>query len=414
MADSLIAVADDEQRASFERIGARLKLLNKTFTPMRPVQTREIFAGRTNQLYECLALAEHVGLHGILYGDRGVGKTSIANIVHLISTNFGEEGWRAMKIECSSSDTFENIVRGVYKQIEVALANDNVGFCNAPAPEQKVPLATLLPEKSSFNPKDVAYVLKQAAGRLLIILDEFDRLDGATFNLSSFTELLKIISDTGVDVHFLIVGVGESVDEIIGNHASIVRNLTQIKLGAMTVDEIREIIIKGIAKLELTMPAIVVEQIVSFSCGYPHYTHLLSLNACANAIRSNRDDVSQADLDFSISRALAKAQESTRNAYHAATMANRSNIYREVLQACGEAELDEYSTFVPKDLEKPLSRLLKRPMKVSQFGAHLINLCRPERGSILSSIGEKGRARYRFKDPLMRAYVRLTGATRIP
>ena len=407
MAEDFEVVDATEEALRYGRIRERIKLAGQTFTPTRPVQMREIFAGRRDQLHECISIPDQLGLHGILYGDRGVGKTSIANMVRLLCDE-GEDGPIVTKIECTSSDTFEKIIRQVYSVIPVAVLERACGFGGSgESSVAQSDLGKIVSEKASFNPKDVASVLKQVGKRVFAILDEFDRLNFDTFNLSGFTELIKISSDTDTDIHFLIVGVGESVDELIGNHASIVRNLTQIKLAAMTDEEIRQIILAGMSKLDLRMPSEVADAIVEFSCGYPHYTHLLCLESSLNAIRAERSEIEGADLRYAIGRALAKAQESTKKSYHDATRANRENIYKEVLHACGAAPLDEYNTFVPKDVERPLSVRLKRPMKANQFGAHLINLCKPDRGSILVSIGERGRARYRFKDPLMRAYVRM-------
>jgi len=403
------ATREDIQR--IERIKDRLDILNSTFTPTQPVKTREIFAGRHNQLFECLSIAGTIGLHGILYGDRGVGKTSIANMVELIGC-IEKPDCLVLKIECTSGDTFEEIIRRVYKKISIKRPAKKIGFTQNDTEDENISLEDIIPEKASFNPKDISYILKQTTDCLLVILDEFDRLNDSTFNLSSLTELMKINSDTGVDVHFLIVGVGQSVVDIIGNHASIVRNLNQIKLQFMNNSEIEEIIVNGIKKLNLSMNKSIIDNIINFSCGYPHYTHLLCHHACQNTIRADRNKVESPDLDYAIGRAISRAQESVRDSYQKATMANRTNIYKEVLLACGEAKLDEYNTFVPKDIEKPLSAILKRTMKVNQFGSHLLNLCKPNRGEILVSIGERGRARYRFRDPLMRAFVRINGGSK--
>lgn len=411
MAELTVTTAGNGDVERYATIHARITLASQTFTPTRPVQAREIFAGRTDQLFDCLSIAQQIGLHGILYGDRGVGKTSIANMVKLFSRPADDEddsGPVVVKIECTSQDTFPSLIRQIYEAIPVDVLARACGFGSAGDDRiERKNLNELVSSKASFNPKDVAVVISQVKNKVIAILDEFDRLNWEKFDLSSFTELIKISSDKDVDIHFLIVGVGESVDEIIGNHASIVRNLTQIKLAAMTDDEIKQIITTGMKKLDLNVTSKVIQEIVRFSCGYPHYTHLLCLDAACNAIRNERDEVEQPDLDYAIGRALAKAQESVKSAYHHATRTNRQNIYKEVLQACGAAELDEYNTFVPKDIEKPLSLRLKRQMKATQFGSHLINLCKPERGEILISIGERGRARYRFRDPLMRAYVRM-------
>jgi len=358
------------------------------------VKSVEIFSGRIQQLRDALSIVEQGGLHALLFGERGVGKTSMANIIQILAQE-PDEGHLAIKVECTSSDTFRSIIAGFYREIYIERAiQEVVGFHRSRQPStERVSLFSLVSEKTSFNPKDVASLFEKTGKRLLLILDEFDRLNRSLFEMSDFTELLKILSDKDINAHFLVVGVGESVEQIIGSHASIVRNLEQIKLGEMTPVEIRGIVTRGLEHLTMTMHDVIVSQIIDISCGYPHYTHLMCAHACSNAIRRRAADVQQADLEFAISRSISKAQESLNSSYHAATMANKPNIYKEVLQACGNAKLDDYGTFQPRDVEKPLSLILKWTMRSPQFGSHLLNLCRPERGEILQLVGEKGRNR---------------------
>ena len=50
------------------------------FTPHQPIHSLELFFGRAN---EVRALIEHLntpGQHALLFGDRGVGKSSLANV----------------------------------------------------------------------------------------------------------------------------------------------------------------------------------------------------------------------------------------------------------------------------------------------------------------------------------------------
>jgi len=388
----------------------RWQLLNETFTPHQPVQTRDIFSGRNEQLFQCLAIVDQIGNHGILYGDRGVGKTSMANIVQIMLDSPNE---RAFKIDCTSSDSFKDVVKNIYDKIVIEKAKPaEPGFHQPEDHFESVTLSSLLKRTSSFNPKHVAQVLGQIPGRLFVILDEFDRLDHDRFSLASFTELLKIIADNGLEVQFLVVGVGENVEQIIGDHGSIGRSLTQIHLSPMSDEEIRGIITTGLSRIGMSMPDKIMSQIIDFSCGYPHYTHLLCLHACSNALHRDEDVVDPADLEYAKSRAISRAHESLKKSYQKATGSNRENIYKEVLQACGQVTLDQFNTFQPRDVTKPLSQMLKREMKATHFGSHLQKLCQPERGCVLVQEGERGRRRYRFRDPLMRAYVKLHTQTR--
>jgi len=386
---------------------ARHELLAETFTPSQPVRTQDIFSGRQDQMWECLSILSQAGSHGILHGDRGVGKTSIANIVKIISAA------ESFKVDCGTADTFQTLFRRLLDQITLDLPGAQAcGFFPCETEGKTVALTKSLSEAGfKYTPAAVSELLRRLNRKYLFIFDEFDRLTKDKFSLTSFAELMKSISDNNIPVHFLVVGVGDSVEALIGSHPSLVRNLIQIRLYAMADTEIAEIVTKGLARLEMTMSESMVQSITDFSCGYPHYTHLLCFHSCSKALGNRSFTVVPADLDAAIHTAINRAHETLKRAYQKATATNRTSIYREVLQACGAATLDDFGTFQPKDIEKPLSKILGREVKAPSFGAHLIKLCSHERGNILVSDGERGRRRYRFFDPLMRAFVKLSTAS---
>ena len=65
----------------------RLQILNKVFTPTAPIQQKEFFIGRLKELNHIVNAINEKGQHAILYGERGVGKTSLANIMTTKITN---------------------------------------------------------------------------------------------------------------------------------------------------------------------------------------------------------------------------------------------------------------------------------------------------------------------------------------
>jgi hypothetical protein len=70
--------------------------------------------------------------------------------------------------------------------------------------------------------------------------------------------------------------------------------------------------------------------------------------------------------------------------------------------------MDENGTFQAKDLEGPLSAIMCDQVNVTEFTYHLSKLCGSERGNILTPLGVQQRHRYKFRDPLMTAFVRLS------
>src|SRR5262245_47972920 len=53
----------------------------KVFQPRSPITTRELFAGRWAQLREVSDAVNQAGLHPVIFGERGVGKSSLANVI---------------------------------------------------------------------------------------------------------------------------------------------------------------------------------------------------------------------------------------------------------------------------------------------------------------------------------------------
>jgi len=69
---------------------------------------------------------------------------------------------------------------------------------------------------------------------------------------------------------------------------------------------------------------------------------------------------------------------------------------------------DEYGTIRATDLNKLIAKLNEEPIKVQSFQYHLAKLCIEERGSVLEKVTvAKSRTRYKFRNPLFKAYVRL-------
>ena len=75
---------------------------------------------------------------------------------------------------------------------------------------------------------------------LIIIFDEFDKIKRADL-IAAMADTIKALSDYSVNATIFIIGVADSVDELIREHQSIERALIQIPMPRMSDDEIRGI-----------------------------------------------------------------------------------------------------------------------------------------------------------------------------
>ena len=95
----------DEQK--LKKIG----LVGEIYTPAYPIEVKSLFSGRKEELQKAISFIPQKGYHLIIYGDRGVGKTSFANIIKEICEG---AGGNVAKVSCNSNDTFYSIWRNVF------------------------------------------------------------------------------------------------------------------------------------------------------------------------------------------------------------------------------------------------------------------------------------------------------------
>ena len=88
----------------------RRSKIREVYTPHRPIKDRDLFCGRHTEVNSIVAQLDTPGQHSLLFGERGVGKSSLAKIASdivfsrlLHGTIFYE--W------CDSTTTFEHLLR---------------------------------------------------------------------------------------------------------------------------------------------------------------------------------------------------------------------------------------------------------------------------------------------------------------
>lgn len=383
----------------------KLALVGQTYTPAYPIEIKELFSGRTKELMSILGIINQKGKQAILYGDRGVGKTSFANVVRILMESPDRQ---IVKVSCASNDTLESLFYNIFSKLSMSyeVAKQRIGFgAEVEKTEESVLFSNIYSKEQIDN--NIILMVLELTGQSIIIIDEFDRLEKGKFDQKLFSDLLKAVSDSIPSTSFLIVGVAEDVSSLIEEHQSIERNLAQIHLYSMTGEEIKGIIEKGEEPLGITFKDEVKSKIIELSSGYPHFTHSLCYYAATAAIWDENNEITLDYLNLAIQQTIDNSHESLRNSYRVATLATKQNIYQEVLYAAALVQTDEYGYFQANDLEDILTKMVEKEMKVNNFVFHLGKFCSEERGEIFRISGAKNRHRYKFKNPLMKSFIRL-------
>lgn len=376
------------------------------FSPAAPIDKYSLFSGRFDEITRLIDAITGKGQHAITYGERGVGKTSLANILHEVLGQIGREDVLVTKINCDTSDNFSSVWRKALREIVHISEYPTVGF----EPETK---QTVMDLSSGLGkvivPDDIIKAFKRTKKSMVFIFDEFDRIQNDDTD-RNFADTMKALSDYGIDGTLVLVGVGDAVDDLIKSHESIVRSLIQVRIPLMTVDELNGILDKGLKKLAMEMEDDARKRIVILSQGLPHYTHLLGREAVRVCLRSEQTKVTLPDVNKAIEQAVKDAQQTVASDYQKATSSShKGHLYKEVLLACALVKGDDLGYFSLVEIRTPLSRIKGKPFEISQYAQHLANFCTEGRANVLIKTGDKYRYQYRFNNPILRTYVVIRG-----
>ena len=211
-----------------------------------------------------------------------------------------------------------------------------------------------------IEPDDVVREIGRFAEQThpIIVFDEFDRItDQSTKRVMSHT--IKALSDTGITATIVLVGVADDINSLVEEHASVTRNISEIKMPRMSTDELNLILSNRYVKVGMAIDGDARWKIVALSRGLPEFVHSLGRSAALHAIGEKRLKITESDVDAGILQILAQSDQSANAAYKQAIDSNRKEaLYRQVLLACAITKTDDEGKFAPKDVVQPLSDIL--------------------------------------------------------
>ena len=363
------------------------------FSPGAPIDESDLLAGREAQIDRLVETVFQRGQHAILYGERGVGKSSLANVFAtkiLGATRI----LNTIHINCDPSDDFTTMWRKVFRR----LSNEDYDI------QERYP--------NQISPDDVEIEFAKFALNTIpiVILDEFDKLSDFDARLLT-ANTIKNLSDRSNRATVVIVGVADSVDRLVEDHASISRCLRTIPMQRMFPSELRRIVEARLPRIGMSIQPDALAHIVALSRGLPHYTHLFGQRAAKSALERKSLIIDLDDIDSSMPDCIEQIDQVIRKQYHQATISpRRGNLYKEVLLSAALAPVDDLGYFAPADLRSTLSVLLGGgDAPVSLFGQHLKNLCEVDHGRILEQVGTPRKYRYRFAEPMMQPFILMNG-----
>ena len=380
----------------------KLEILNKVFSPTAPIEQKDLFIGRIDQISNLGMTIDERGQHAVLYGERGVGKTSLSNLMLLIYHDL-----LTAKVTCNRTETFRTLWSKALKKVHFIKEEKGVGF-KASQKRSTIQLDLFLPvDKDEIDSDDILNNFDKLSNKILFVFDEFDSIVDENTKVR-FADTIKALSDNCPNITLLIVGIAENVIELIGSHPSLERCLKQIKMQRMSNQELGQIIDNGLFKLNMKIDGSVRNKIISYSSGFPHYTHLLSKYSAYNAILNKRQLIDNKDFNSSVKQALENANPHLRDSLQKATVSSKGQTkFEDVLCSVALAKTDEYDCSSITDILKEYVLKIEKEAKREDISYNLTTLCSKPKGEILEKVGISNNVKYRFKNPLIKAYIKL-------
>lgn len=388
--------------------------LAEVTSPSSPVVESRHLKGREEQTKAITQAIYAPGRHVFIFGERGVGKTSLAKTAGLAaatnSTCFRQIG-------CAADSTFEEVVRQI---VEVFDPEKLSSLSTSTSWGLSQLLSIGSSQQRSYTPPPTITV--SAAADILasldddkrkdlrvVVVDEIERIQNLGARLK-FAELVKLLGDRGARLTIIFTGVGTDLTEILGAHESAFRQFLQIKLERLDYQSSLDIVDDALDRFELSWDIEPVRtarfRIASIANGFPYYVHLLTERLLYALYEDKSAElISLEHLRNAITTAVSSVSEQIRQPYDKATR-GRNELYTYATWAAADSwDLERATSDIYASYESICRALTIDPVEKSRLSQVLASLKAVSHGSLLRSGFRQGQ--HVFVENIYRGYIRL-------
>lgn len=254
------------------------------FAPSQPVDSREDLCGRERELERLLTALCDSHLHGIIFGPRGSGKTSLARV---FGDHADERGFTVIYLSCTGGENFSDLM--------IAYVED-LGAQSFGMSDEEFSEVLDASNRYSLTPRSLATLLARVTSEpVIFILDEFDRVADPALKqeMASFT---KLLSDMRSNVRLLFVGISGDIDDLIGAHQSVRRHLVAVGVIPLVEEAVDRFIRSASHVSGLTFDDEARKTVSHAAQGSPYHVRLFCLHGAMAALDQHRVAVSGDDV----------------------------------------------------------------------------------------------------------------------
>lgn len=404
------------------------------FQPATELDDPERFAGRGAQVRTLTDSLHQLGSVPLIYGDRGLGKSSLALqlrliamgsvelLDHLGATRLAlspEQHYLVFYVTCTSSTSMLSDLLQLMVNAAEGIEMDSPGAGATQLVDRstrkkltlkvveiestrnyQVETQRLSYQELNLEEKVVklADLLTVAYGQpVLFVIDELDRM-GDTAGLASF---LKAASSE--NLKFLLVGIAGSVSDLLTDHQSLERRLNAVRVPIMPPGELAQVALKAQAYLSengirISFDQSAIAALVRVSGGFPWFVHVLGQAALVAADSREADVVTEADIRAEIDAIVRnRFAQQFADTYQ---MAVRDSMNR-------ESTLRAFAQWTDSDIPTSEIYRLLSMLNINGPSTYRGHLCRDEYGAVLFTPAFQKRGLVRFRNEMFKAYVRM-------
>lgn len=398
----------------------RLKeILAENLTPSKSIQTPERLFGRAKNLTAIDRALSSPGRQIFIYGDRGVGKTSLALTAAYLHT---DSHIAPIQVMCGRYSTFAEVIQAVGNAtipVETRMAERSSGGglnFNLPGGIGGVGITrptrtggTIELPKSLNEALDIVrFVASKANGKQVIVIDEMERIQSPD-EKDKFAEFIKNIPELSDNIRFIFCGIGHDLTELLQAHASAGRILETIKLERLHHSDLWQILIAVAAKLGVQVQQDALIRIGQVSDGFPHYVHLIGESLFWKMFDDPEMVTTSNATHYKagIEGALQRTEAILRAQYEKATQKTRNTAdYEEALWALADSTADrrQITEIYESSYARIMAKRARSRLPRDTLNQRYLSLRKESHGRIVVGFGSGW---FAFRENIMRGYVRL-------
>ena len=391
--------------------------LSEVVFPSRPIISIQHLMGRDEELETIERALYQAGRHIFIFGDRGVGKSSLGATA---AYQYQASGAEPIFVAGSVDDTFKSVIANIANQalgrsrLEATKRQENIGVeWRGLKWGSGVEISTIEVASQIQTVGDATELLKQVAERhsqkSIVVVDEFDAI-GSVEERNKFASLLKQLGDQSVNLKFIFTGIGETLDELLGAHPSAFRQLETVQLFRLSWEGRREIVTSAAEAFGLSVDDNVSWRIAIVSDGFPYYVQLITEKMLWEAFADPVivEQMGPQHYQLGLRKAIQSINAELKRPYERAVL-HREQEFETVVWATADGE-DLYRNL--RDMHESYRVVFRKaeregePLPQTKFTEQVRKLKSKGFGEILQPV-EKRPGWYTYKEKMLRGFVRM-------